>query len=123
MKSTRSHKHSKTEELLVSLAESVGSTLGTIAAKAGAAQKALSRSDITGHLEREGKKIVRRSKKLVSIAAKPKKTRHRRATLKRTVARRAKAVLGKARVTARHAGAKARRAVAGSKRTRTRSKR
>ena len=40
--------HSKTDDLLVSLAESVGSTLGTIAAKAGAAQKALTHSDIAG---------------------------------------------------------------------------
>ncbi len=124
MKSARSHKHNKTEELLVSLAESVGSTLGTIAAKAGAAQKALSKSDLTGRLEREGKKIVRRSKRLVSSVAKTKKGRHPRGTVKRAVGRRARAVVRKARATARHTEAKVRRAaVPVSKRIRTRSKR
>jgi hypothetical protein len=96
VKSARLHRHTKTEELLVSLAESVGSTLGTIAAKAGAAQKALSRSDITGRLERGGKKIVRRSKTFVSSAMKTKKSKHPSTkpgrTVKRAVARPAKAV-------------------------------
>jgi hypothetical protein len=37
----RRGKHSKGEGLLISVAESIGSTLGTIAAKADAAQKAI----------------------------------------------------------------------------------
>src|SRR4029077_4963758 len=113
VKSARSHKHSKTEDLLVSLAESVGSTLGAIAAKAGAAQKALSRSDITGRLERGGKKIVRRSKELVSNAVKTNKSKHPKAKSDRSVsrqaARRAKTVVRKARTMVRGAGSTVRR--------------
>lgn len=38
-----SHRPSKDEPILTSVAESIGSTLGTIAAKAGAVQKVLTR--------------------------------------------------------------------------------
>ncbi len=38
-----SHKPSKDEAILTNVAESIGSTLGTIAAKAGAVQKALTK--------------------------------------------------------------------------------
>jgi hypothetical protein len=131
VKSAHSQKPSKTEALLVSLAESVGSTLGTLAAKAGSAQKALSRSDVTGRLERGGKKIVRRSKKLMSTAmAKTKKTNKKarrprvtRRIVKRAATRRANAVARNARATVRRGGTTVRRAAARrSKETRTRSK-
>ncbi|HXT74806.1 MAG TPA: hypothetical protein VN780_00820 [Candidatus Eisenbacteria bacterium] len=71
---SRSHKHAKTESLLVNLAESIGSTLGTLAAKADAAQKALAKSDIISNIERNGKKLVRRTK-AVAGAAKRKASR------------------------------------------------
>jgi hypothetical protein len=67
----RSGKHSKDEGLLLSVAESIGSTLGTIAAKADAAQKAITRSSIAHTAEREGTNLVRKSK---SLARKTKST-------------------------------------------------
>jgi hypothetical protein len=58
----KARRHTKDEALLISMAESIGSTLGSIAAKADAAQKALSSSHIAETLQREGKKLVRKSK-------------------------------------------------------------
>lgn len=60
---TRSH--GKDAALLTSLAESIGSALGTIAAKANAAQKAFSRSSAVHVVEREGKRLRRGSKRAV----------------------------------------------------------
>jgi hypothetical protein len=71
---SRSHKHAKTESLLVNLAESIGSTLGTVAAKADAARKALAKSNIISSIERDGKDLVRRTK-AVAGAAKRKASR------------------------------------------------
>ncbi len=58
----RTGRHTKDEALLISMAESIGSTLGSIAAKADAAQKALSPSHIAETVQREGRKLVRKSK-------------------------------------------------------------
>jgi len=58
----RAGRHTKDEALLISMAESIGSTLGSIAAKADAAQKALSPSHIADTVQREGRKLVRKSK-------------------------------------------------------------
>jgi hypothetical protein len=57
-------KHTKDETLLASVAESIGSTLGTIAAKASAVPDALSHTTFLQAAEREGKKFVRRSRTL-----------------------------------------------------------
>ena len=61
----RKRSHSKNAALLTSLAESIGSALGTIAAKANAAQKALGRDSAVRVVEREGKRLARRSKRAV----------------------------------------------------------
>ncbi len=61
----RKRSHSKDAALLTSLAESIGSALGTIAAKANAAQKALGRDSAVRVVEREGKRLARRSKRAV----------------------------------------------------------
>jgi hypothetical protein len=58
----RTGRHTKDEALLISMAESIGSTLGSIAAKADAAQKALSPSHIAEAVQREGRKLLRKSK-------------------------------------------------------------
>jgi hypothetical protein len=63
LKTTRSHKSSKDQALLTSLAESIGSTLGSIAAKVDAAQKALTKRNVLDRIEREGKRLVRKSKR------------------------------------------------------------
>jgi hypothetical protein len=57
----RRGRHTKDEALLISMAESIGSTLGSIAAKADVAQKALSPSHIAKTVQRERKKLVRKS--------------------------------------------------------------
>jgi hypothetical protein len=58
----RRHKPSKDEAFLMSVAQSVGSTLGTIAAKADAAQKAITCRTFVDAVERKGKKLVRKGK-------------------------------------------------------------
>jgi len=58
-------RHTKDAALLTSLAESIGSALGTIAAKANAAQKVLTRSSAAHIVEREGKRLARRTKTVV----------------------------------------------------------
>jgi hypothetical protein len=62
----RARRHTKDAALLTSLAESIGSALGTIAAKANAAQKVLTRSSAAHIVEREGKRLARRSKTVAS---------------------------------------------------------
>jgi hypothetical protein len=116
--------HSKTEDLLVSLAETVGSTLGTIAAKTNAAadsaQKLFSKSDVTGTIQREGKKLVRRTKKLAGSVSKKAKPR---ATVRRPVKRAKRAATRVKRAVAHRAKVVARRAksTVGSKSTRRRA--
>jgi len=48
---------------LNNVAESIGTALGTIVAKANAAQKALTRSSVVRRVEGETKKVVRKSKR------------------------------------------------------------
>jgi hypothetical protein len=55
-------KRTKDSALLISVAESIGSTLGTLAAKANAAQKALTRSGAAHAMKRVAKKRMRKSK-------------------------------------------------------------
>jgi hypothetical protein len=68
MKTSRTHKTPKEQALLVSVAESIGSTLGTIAAKAGAAQRAISDTDVIGTVKSEAEKVLRKSKRAVGQA-------------------------------------------------------
>ena len=66
-------KRTKPDSVLVNLAESIGSTLGTLAAKADAAQRALTKRDIAdvgSSVQREGTKIVRSARKAVAGAKK-----------------------------------------------------
>ncbi len=56
------NKHPEGETLLVTVADSIGSTLGAIAANAGAVSGALSDSSFLQTAEREGRKIVRKGK-------------------------------------------------------------
>jgi hypothetical protein len=74
VKIARPHK-SKDQALLVSVAESIGSTLGAIAAKADAAQKAFSSHKVTGEVKRAGRKLVRRGKRAASKLKKSKPVR------------------------------------------------
>lgn len=60
---TRTQKNNKDGALLSNVAESIGAALGTIAAKANAAQKALTQSSVAHRVEREAKKLVRKGKR------------------------------------------------------------
>lgn len=62
---TRRHKYNEDGALLSNVAESIGAALGTIAAKANAAQKALTQSSAFHSVEREAKKFVRKGKRFV----------------------------------------------------------
>jgi hypothetical protein len=88
LKTTRARKSSRNHTpLLVSVAESIGSTLGTIAAKADAAQKAMTKSDVLGKLERRGKNLVRTGKRAARNLKKNKTVRKVRRTLRRNASK------------------------------------
>jgi hypothetical protein len=94
-------RHTKNGALLNSVAESIGSALGTIAAKADAAQKALTHSSVVRGVEREAKKVVRKGKRTA------RKVKNRAAgTLKRSKAAKA------TRREMRHAASSVKRAAA-----------
>jgi hypothetical protein len=59
----RAGKHNKVEGRLIGVAESIGSTIGTIVGSANAAQKALTQSQGMRSVKRRGKKLVRKSQK------------------------------------------------------------
>jgi len=69
--SSHERKHPKDESFLATVGESVGSTLGTIAAKARAVPDALSHSSFLKAAKREGKKVVRKGR---AVARKINKT-------------------------------------------------
>lgn len=58
----RTSKRRKDSALLISVAKSLGSTLGTLAAKANAAQKAVTRSPAAHSVKRQSRKLRRASK-------------------------------------------------------------
>ena len=70
------HKDIQDETILSNVAESIGSTLGTIAAKARAIPDALSHSSFVQTAEREGKRFVGKAK---TVVRKAKKTASRNA--------------------------------------------
>lgn len=86
--SSPQRKHSN-ESLLSSVAESIGSTLGTIASKASGIPDAISHSNLLRTAEREGKKFVRRSqavaRKIGNTASKNVKTKKLAKTTRRKV--------------------------------------
>lgn len=91
------NKSSKDQALLISVAESIGSTLGAIAAKADAAQKAITGSSIVSDVKRETKKLVHKSKR-AAVTAKGSAKRSKPARAVRRAARKTtKRVAGKSR--------------------------
>jgi hypothetical protein len=83
LKSNRSRNAQKTDPLLITLAESIGSTLGTLAAKADVAQKMLTEG--SSKLKREGQRLVRRGKTIArTLSAKKKKKSRTRAARPRS---------------------------------------
>ena len=60
---SRERKNKKGEAFLIRVAESFGSTMGTIVGRANAAQKAVTQSPVARTVKRGGKKIVGKSKK------------------------------------------------------------
>ena len=106
--SSPQHKHSSKEPLLTSVADFIGSTLGTIASRASEIPEAVSHSSLVRTATREGKSLVRRSKtvarRIGNSTAKKVRTRKLANTVRRKV-RGAKAV---ARRAARPASSKKR---------------
>jgi hypothetical protein len=81
----RLSKGNKDSALLINVAESIGSTLGTLAAKANAAQKALTRSRAAHSVKRQVRKLMRKRKSVAhktggSASIKPRKSKRARAT-------------------------------------------
>jgi hypothetical protein len=64
------HKHIQDETILANVAQSIGSTLGTIAAKARGIPDALSQNSFVRTAEREGKKLVGEAKTVAKRAKK-----------------------------------------------------
>lgn len=120
---SRPVKHTKDEAFLIGVAESIGSTLGSIAAQASAAPKNLMESDFVTSVESEGKSILKKAK---TVARKGKKTASKkiqelqRGKLARTIRKRlsgGKTAAKKAVRKARRAKAKTRRPVSAKKKT------
>jgi hypothetical protein len=80
----RNGRRTKNGALLNSVAESIGSALGTIAAKADAAHKALTHNSMVRGVEREAKKVRRKGKRTARKA-----TNRAAGTLKRSKAAKA----------------------------------
>jgi hypothetical protein len=74
------------QALLISVAESIGSTLGAIAAKADAAKALLSR-DVAGEGNRQGKKLARKNKRAAGNPKLPTSVRKTRGTKRTTRSR------------------------------------
>jgi len=91
------HKSSKDQALLISVAESIGSTLGAIAAKADAAQKAISGSSIVSDVKRETKKLVLKSKRAATTAKGSAKRSKAARAVRRVAGKTTKRVAGKSR--------------------------
>jgi len=97
----RTRKGTTDNALLISVAESIGSTLGTLAAKASAAQEALTRSRAAHTVKREAKMLMRKSKSIARKTAgsasiglrKSKRARAPRAGLRRATSSAKRAAL------------------------------
>lgn len=88
MKTTHARKSLKDQALLVSLAESIGSTLGSIAAKADAAHKSLTKRKVTAKIEQSSRRLVRKGKAIAGSLKKTKLARSTRRSLRRGLTRR-----------------------------------
>jgi len=103
-----SSQNGKSQDLLVSVAESIGSTLGAIAAKADAAKDAIVGGTDTAvkGVKRRATKLARKSKSTVAKARRSKPARKARASARTAKAKASKVV----RKTARKARGVARKA-------------
>jgi hypothetical protein len=104
----RKGKRTKDEELLIGVAESIGSTLGTIAAKADAAQKLLAPRHVVDTVEREGKKLLQKSKRMVRQTKRAATSTLRNSKAGKATRRGLRRASASAKRTARRGSAKAR---------------
>jgi len=95
MKTSRTHKSPKDQALLINVAESIGSTLGAIAAKADAAQRAITGGDVRARVKSGAEKLIRRGTRAASRATSAVKRAKPTRTARRTVRKAAKRVTGK----------------------------
>jgi hypothetical protein len=87
-----SHRASRNEAILTSVAESIGSTLGTIAAKAGAVQKAF--TDKVAEAKPEVRRVAKRATKAAKRAT---TTMKKRVHSRRKRAQKSRAAVGSRR--------------------------
>jgi hypothetical protein len=92
VKTSRTHKSPKNQALLISVAESIGSTLGAIAAKADAAQRAITGSNVVADVKRKTTKIARKGNRAAARAKKSVKTSAPARAARRTIRKAAKRV-------------------------------
>ncbi len=81
--------HSQPKELLVSVAESIGATLGTIAAKAEAAQRAIGggKQKVSRDVKRKNRTLVRKGNRAAAKLRKSKPVRVARRTVRKAAKR------------------------------------
>jgi hypothetical protein len=112
--------HTKDEALLISVAESIGSTLGSIAAKADAAKSAIvaTGNELTRSAERSVKKADRKAKSLVKTVKKGRRSSAKvKTAVKRSkVARTARKGVRRAKTAGKQIRRKARVALRSAKR-------
>ena len=106
--SSPQHKHNSKGPLLTSVADFLGSTLGTIASKASEIPEAVSHSELVRTATREGKSLVRRSQRAARRlgTSTPKKIKTRK--LARTARRKMHGVKAAAKRAVRPASTKKR---------------
>jgi hypothetical protein len=92
VKTSRTRKSPKNQALLISVAETIGSTLGAIAAKADAAQRAIAGSDVVADVKRKTTKIIRKRNQAAARAKKSVKTSTPARAARRTIRKAAKRV-------------------------------
>jgi hypothetical protein len=113
-------KHTKDEEILISVAESIGSTLGTIAAKAAAVPQAFLHSDMVQSVENEGQRIIRKSKSVARTVRKKASGKLKGGKALKAARRGAKRIASSAKKAVRRTGPKATTRTRVGTRTRTR---
>jgi hypothetical protein len=91
--------HGKDETIITSVAESIGSALGSIASHASAVSEALSPSHLSHAAQREGKKLVRKSKTLARRIQKKASTSLKRNKLAMSTRRALRGTVSKAKRT------------------------
>ena len=113
---SRAHKHAREQALLVSVAESIGSTLGTIAGRTNAAQKALTHSPVARAVKRDAEMLFSKTKSATRKTARAVRSATRSVRGAKKTVRRAKRAVRKAKTSASSAARRAKIATSAARR-------